>query len=258
MTIKKTAAIAGGALLSLALMGSVNAQEGEGPAIIEIFGCTFNDGNDLGDLMAVTGRWNDWVDENGIVDYTANILTPHLYSTAFPYDVVWLGVYDNPRDMGVGEANWLADGQAMNAEFGEVVTCSIHAQFAGLPVHMPEEVPDQEDGMVNLTAFQDCSLINQSNAQEAIAAHQQWGDWVAENGSDVFMGALFPIAGEDPAAEYDYKAVTGFSSAEAYGNFVATVIPGGLQRGGQIFGRVTQCDTPRLYQSIQVRAPAAD
>jgi hypothetical protein len=148
---------------------------------------------------------------------------------------------------------YCAEGGDMNAEFGEVVSCSTHIQFAGVATHLPADPPEQDDDMVNLMSFSDCTLLNQSNAIEALAAHRQWGDYLAENGSDNFSGAIFPIAGEDPDADYNYKSVTAYSSAAAYGNAIATVVPGGLQRAGQIFGRVTQCDTQRVYTSVPVR-----
>lgn len=258
MTIKKTTSIVGSGLIALLLLGVAHGQEGEAPnvVIVEIYGCTFNAGNDMSDLMAVTNRWNDWADERNLNDYTADILTPYLYSSAFPYDVIWLGVYPNAEAMGAGQAVWLAEGGELNDDFGEVVTCSIHAQFAGLAAHIPANPPDESDNAVNLTAFQDCSLHDERTIPEAVAAHGQWGEFLAERGSDNFMGMIVPIAGEDPEADYDYKAITGFSSAEAYGNFIGTVVPGGLQRANQLFGRLTDCDTSRVYQSVQVRAAA--
>lgn len=252
----RTALAIGSALATLLAIGNANSQESEAPnfVIVEIFGCNYNSGNDMSDLMEVTDRWNDWADETGTTDYTASILTPYLYSTAFPYDVIWLGVYPSPESMGSGQTRWLSDGTELNADFAEVVDCTVHAQYVGIATHLPEDPPDQSDGKVNLTAFQDCSLHSERTVQEALAAHGQWGNYLAENGSDVFMGALIPIAGEDPDADYDYKSIAGFDSAEAYGQFLGTIVPGGLQRAGQLFGRLTDCDTSRIYLSNQVRA----
>jgi hypothetical protein len=260
MTIKKTTSVVGSALVTLLALGGAQAQQGEAPniVIVEIYGCTYNDGNDMSDLMAVTNRWNRWADEHNLTDYSANILTPHLYSPAFPYDVLWLGVYNNAQAMGSGEGVWLAEGGQLNAAFGEVVSCNVHAQYAGVAAHVPATEPNQSDNRVNLLAFQDCSLHTERTIPEAIDAHRQWGEFLAERGSDNFMGAIIPIAGEDPDADYDYKAVTGFDSAEAYGRFISTVVPGGLQRAGQLFGRVTECDTSRLYTSVPVRTSAQD
>jgi hypothetical protein len=232
------------------------AQNGEPPNIvsIEIYGCNYQQGNDMGDLMSVVDDWNEWADERGIANYEASVLTPYLFSPAMSYDVLWLGVYSSEEDMGEIQTDWLANGQEMNAEFGQVVDCDAHMLFAGAPTHIPAGPEVQNDGMVDLLLFQDCSLINESSPIEALAAHGQWGDFMAENGSDVFMGAMFPVAGENPSADYNYKAVANFSSAEAWGEYLSTMIPGGLQRAGQIFGRVTQCDAPRLYTSVLVRA----
>lgn len=243
------------ALGTLVLNGNVLAQEDEPPNIVsvEIFGCNYNDGNDMGDLMEVVEQFNEWADENGVTDYEAQVLTPFMYSPAFPYDVVWLGVSPGFQEMGAGSAAWLATGQAVNAEFADVMNCSTHGVFAGTAPHVPAQPGDPDDGMVNLLSFQDCSMVNESTGLEAIEAHSEWGDYLAENGSDNFIGMIFPIAGENPAAEYNYKAVMAFDSAEAWGNYLETVIPAGLQTMEETFGRVTECDTARVYTSVRVR-----
>jgi hypothetical protein len=256
MITSRTTGIVGSALVALSLAGGAQSQENNEPVIVELYGCTFNDGNDMSDLMGVTRRWNAWADGKGVTNYTAELLTPYLYSTAFPYDVIWLGVYPNAEAMGAGQAVWLAEGDAMQAAFEEVLTCGVHAQYAGLAAHIPANPPDASDDSVGLTAFQDCSLHAERMIPDALAAHRQWGEFLAEHGSDNFMGTIIPIAGEDPDADYDYKAVTGFSSVEAYGKFLATVIPGGLERAGQLFGRVAECDTSRVYRTVQIRAAA--
>ena len=258
--MKRIALALSSGLATFVLIGSAYGQQDEAPniVIIEIYGCTYNANNDMSDFVAVTDRWNDWADERGVTDYTANILTPYLYSDAFPYDLVWLGVYPSGEAMGAGQAQWLSEGGELNAEFGEVVDCSIHAQFAATAMHVPATPPEPSDDDVGLISFQDCTLQNERGAQEALAAHGRWGDYLAANGSDLFMGALFPIAGEDPEADYNYKAVTGFSSANTYGQFIDTVVPGGLQTAGNIFGGITVCDTSRVYVTTSVRETAGD
>ena len=65
---------------------------------------------------------------------------------------------------------------------------------------------------------------------EALQALTLWGEYLAENGSDNFMGAMIPIAGEDPEADYDYKAIAGFQSANDYGKSLGTILPGAASR----------------------------
>jgi hypothetical protein len=255
---KRSKTIASSAIASVTLCTTALAQTDEPPNIvsIEMYGCNYQEGNDMSDFMSVVDQWNEWADERGISNYEASVLTPYYFSPAMPYDVLWLGVSSSEEDMGSVQAEWLANGREVNAEFGEVVDCDVHMLFAATATHVPQGPMVQNDGMVDLLSFQDCSLINESNAIEALAAHREWGDHMAENGSDVFMGAMFPVAGENPSADYNYKAVMNFSSAEALGEYLGTMIPAGLQRAGQIFGRVTQCDSQRIYTSLQVRASA--
>lgn len=255
---KAIAPTVGGLCVSLLLAGSAFTQEEEpGVVFVEIFGCAYNANNDMDDLLAVTRRWSTWSDQRNMTDYSAQILTPYYYSTAFPYDVIWLGVYRNAEAMGAGEAVWLAEGGEMGAAFDEVIDCSIHAQYAGLATHLPAQEPPESDA-VALLSFQDCSLENERTVAEALEAHREWGDYLAGRGSDLFAGVLFPIAGEDPDADYVYKAVTAYPSAVAYGQALAALGGGGLQRAGQIFDRNVDCDIQRIYASNTVREMAQD
>ncbi len=253
--MKHMSFVLGTALAALSMLSAARSQEGEAPdtVIVDLYGCTYTGNNDMGDLMGVVDRWNDWMDDNDISDYEASLLTPYLNSPAFPYDVIWLGVYPSARAMGAGETKWLRDGREMDAEYAEVLDCTVHAMYVGIPTHMPQSPPNAADGNVDLIAFQDCALHDGRILPEAFQAHGQWGRFLAENGSDNFMGVMVPFAGENPDADYDYKAITAFSSAEAYGNFIDTIVPGGLQRAGQLFGRLTDCDTSRVYTSVEVR-----
>src|SRR3970040_2129084 len=93
---------------TVVILDAAVAQE-EAPTptpVIEIFGCTYNDGNDMEDLLAVTARWYAWADGNERDDYTSIPFTPYLYSGQLTYDVLWLGAWPNATAMGAGEAVW--------------------------------------------------------------------------------------------------------------------------------------------------------
>ena len=246
--------IAVGCATVLILDTAVGQEEAPTPTpVIEIFGCTYNDGNDMEDLLAVTARWNAWADRNEIDDYTAILFTPYLYSGQLTYDVLWLGAWPNGTAMGAGEAVWFAEGGDLGDDFDAVVDCSAHAQFAEVVIREPGG-PPPEGGMA---AFQDCTVHDGRTVPEAIEAVTEWSSYLAENGSEPFSAILFALAGESPEADYTFKAVEGFESIEAYGQFVDVYTRGGFQRAEDLFGRLLTCDSPRLYRIDPVRLPPA-
>jgi hypothetical protein len=119
-------------LLPLLWSSNVLAQEPEPLTFvpIEIFTCSYNKGKDYDDLQRVIDKWNKWADENFPVPYTAWTMSPNFFSTEQDFDVIWLGAWQNGKDMGAGLEAWnSASGIAMNAEFEKVVDCDTHGNF---------------------------------------------------------------------------------------------------------------------------------
>lgn len=224
--------------------------------MIEIFGCTFIGDNDMDDLLAVTARWNRWADDHAITDYTALIMTPVMFSDALTADVFWLGANPSGAAFGAGLGRWMSEGADMNAEFEEVVDCASHSLFAEVILREPGG-PPPEAGVVS---FQDCTIHAGRSIAEAVGAGERWADYVGTNGPDVFMSQLFPVAGISPDADYNFKAVAGFESADAYGEFLSTLTGNGFAGATAaqgIFGPYVDCDSSRLYAANFVRIAAA-
>jgi len=96
---------------------------------IELFGCNFVEGSDMDDLNTVIDSWNEWMDENGHDDYTGVVLSPHFTAGSFPYDVLWVGIWENGAALG-GMQQWLTEGGEIQDDFAEVVQCPVHQAFA--------------------------------------------------------------------------------------------------------------------------------
>ena len=246
-----------GAIAAFAALGLANdaaAQQQPGPlGVVEIFACNFVGASDMEDLLSVAERWNDCADDRDVTDYTAFILTPYLFSDDVTFEVGWLGAYPNGAAMGAGQAQWLTEGTDLAADFEEVVDCDSHSQFAAANIRMPPGGPPEAGGLLG---FRNCTLHEGRIAQEVGPAIAQWGNYLAENGHDGFDGMLFPVAGERPDATYHFKTVHGFSSPVAYGEFMDIVTGGGLQVAQNLFGRLMDCDSPRIYAMTNVRVSA--
>jgi hypothetical protein len=237
----------------LMLHTAVAQEEAPTPTpVVEIFGCTFIEGSDMEDLTAVATRWSAWADDNEITNYTAFILTPYLYSDQLTYDVLWLGAWPNGAAMGAGEAVWFAEGGDVADDFDAVVDCSIHALFAEVMLRQPEAPPPEGA----LVTFEDCKVQDGRTVTEAVTAVLEWTNYLAENGTDHFSAAFFPLAGESDEAGYDFKRVQGFSSIQDYGEFVDINTRGGYERHEELFSRLLTCDSPRVYVGDLVRLAA--
>ena len=222
--------------------------------VIEIFGCNYKGSNDMADLQAVTNRWNQWADRNNMTDYTAFLVTPYLHSDQLTYDVLWLGAWPNGAAMGADEALWFAQGGEVSAAFDAVVDCSAHAQYAEVVVGAPEgPVPEAP-----IVAFSDCTVHEGRTVDEAITALGQWREYLVANGINEFNAVLFPVAGEEPDADYTFKSIEGYETIQSYGRTLDVITRGGYMRADELFSRLLDCNSPRVYQFDLVRRAAGE
>jgi hypothetical protein len=241
-------------LAPFVLATPLSAQEEAAQAtpIVEIFGCNYKGTNDTADLQAVTARWSAWADRVNMNDYTAFLATPYLHSDQLTYDVLWLGSWPSGTAMGASEAVWFAEGGVLEDQFNAVVDCSAHVQYAELVLGAPEG-PTPEAPVV---AFSDCTVHEGRTADEAITALGQWREYLVANGVNEFNAVFFPIAGEEPDAEYSFKSIEGYETIQSYGRALDVITRGGYVRAEELFGRLLDCDSPRVYLFDLIRAAA--
>ena len=58
-------------------------------------------------------------------------------------------------------------------------------------------------------------------------------------------------------ADYTFKSVEGFESIEAYGQYTDVYTGGGFLRAEELFGRLLDCNSARVYALNRVRLAAA-
>jgi hypothetical protein len=220
--------------------------------IIEIYACNFNENSDRADLDAVTARFNTWADRNNTTDYTAFIMTPWVYSPDLPYDVLWLGAWPNGTAMGRGETTYMSQGREIAAAFDTVLDCPTHSLYAEIMINQPGQPPPQNP----VAVFRDCTVRDGRTVPEAIEALGQWSEYVKGQGADPFSAILFGLGGLPDEDDYTFKSVEGFESMEALGQFMDLYTGGGFLRAEEIFGRLIECDSPRIYALSRVRLAA--
>ena len=73
-----------------------------------------------------------------------------------------------------------------------------------------------------------------------------------------FAAMLFGLAGlPEEDADYTFKEVEGFESIEAYGKYTDVYTGGGFLRAEELFGRLLECNSARVYALNRVRLAEA-
>ncbi len=194
--------------------------------ILEIFACNLNDGSDMADLDAVTARFNSWADRNNVTNYTAFLARPWIYSADLPYDVLWIGTWQNGTAMAQGETLYMAQGGEIAAAFESVIDCPAHSLYATVGVREPQGPPPESP----VAVFRDCTVRDGRTVPEALDALGQWSEHLATLGATPLSAALFALGGLTDEEDYTFKAVEGFDSMEALGKSLDVYTGGAFMR----------------------------
>ncbi len=235
----------------LLVLGTTSASAQDGPLTwtpVELIGCNFNDGSNMEDLNGVIDTWNEWMDETGQNDYLGVVLEPYFTATDFPFDVLWLGAWQDAAGM-AGMQQWLTDGAEILADFGEVVTCPLHQGFASANIKQPGEA----EGIVPV-AFQNCTIAENRSGPQAVGAITEFSEYLTEQGHNGGHWIMRPAAGEATDASYNFKWVRSHSSWAALGDYFEVMYnQGGFGRLGDGLENLLACDSPRVYNSRLAR-----
>lgn len=109
-----------GAVASLALIGwSATATADE---VAEVFTCTVLDGKTLQEVQAVNKKWLDWMHANVSEKIRSSAATPLVGDNE---GFLYVDTYPDLATWAAGQAALQTDaGQAVEAAFGDVMTCS--------------------------------------------------------------------------------------------------------------------------------------
>ena len=103
---------------------------------VEFWGCKFNEGKGMSDLMSWTAEWNEVVD--GLPDdgYNAWVMTPMFKSNMTALDFLWVGAWPDYTKMGSGLDDFFNGeaGSALFAKFLQITTCEIHDLYSSTAV----------------------------------------------------------------------------------------------------------------------------
>jgi uncharacterized membrane protein YkvA (DUF1232 family) len=254
----KIIAFATGGLLVLAALNSALAQDAGQRSLVsvDLWACSFNDRQDMGDLDDWVDKFNAWLEENDSPDYAAWTLTPAYWGPNQNFNFIWLGVWPNGNAMGQGWDQWNAGNGGLMDEFLAISTCSAHNNFASIAHRLPEGLDNSGNGVL---AISDCKVADGTPQGAVGRAMRQWVNVLNEAESNAAIYHWFPVFGGG-GANFDFKEVTAYQNYTDLGADYERMGNGGLVRQKRgLLGHLAQCDEARVYNSqsrrfIDVRA----
>ncbi len=234
--------------------GEAQDEEVPDPAVpVELYACTYNDGQGSADLDAATAKWNAWADDRALSDYTAWTLTKFYSGPEQEFNFIWLGVAPDAKALGRAQDDWIANGGAIQAEFDKVADCNIHANFAAVNFKEP---PERDDPLSNIVlSFSDCIIADGKNFGDDVApAIAAWSDFRTGHGSIAGHWVLFPAYGGG-GEEFDFKWVVSHGNHEEQGADYDAYDP---DKASELFEGVLDCDSSRVYNATNRRRAESD
>jgi hypothetical protein len=228
-------------------VGTASAQDDEGPpnfSPLELFVCSYRDGQDQGDFDNAMDEMRDWMEENDGAPYSAWRLNPFITGGNFDADFIYLGSWPDGSTMGKDNAAYFATGADAIEAWDEAVECGVSVMYAS---HNVKEPPPNVDAGEFVLTVSDCKVAEGRKTGDAIAAMRSWGDYRAANGSLGGQWLWFPAYGGG-AVDYTFKLVYGFSGLESFGNYWSWYVDNqGYLTWGDMTGGLVSCDVDRAY-----------
>ncbi|RLA59838.1 MAG: hypothetical protein DRR04_07365 [Gammaproteobacteria bacterium] len=215
---------------------------------VDFRACNFQSGKTMKDLDKVSAKFKQYANKNDFA-YSAWTLTPQYHNGA-EFDVGWLGAWPSGDAYGLSMEKWVTTGQALQAEFDQVIDCGNHHELAlSLPINAPEGTPT--DGLLMIYK---CTLEDGKTLGDAYAAHLEWG--TAKKGMGFLDNSwMFQPAIGAGDIDFDYyHAVVFYRYSDLGAGMELYANGGGMQRHDKILGGVSSCQTPSIYDALSVRA----
>ena len=182
------------------------------------------------------------MDENDANQYFAMTMTPQMHGPE-TFDVGWLGVAPTGEIMGRGRDGFRANGGEAAAEFGAVLDCESHSQFASLKIKEP---PEREDPGSIVVAFSDCEIEDDYKIGDVIDGLRAWGAHQTESGYSNGTWVLFPAYGSGDE-DFDFKMVNAYDNHAGMGrDFDLYGTGGGYMKRREIMGDMLDCGVSRV------------
>ena len=236
--------------------GAVGAQDNQ-PALelaskvvpVDMYICSFHDGQGPEQLDEAVEGWNGYMDRNGTDDYAAWILTKFYSGNLQDFDFIWLGAWKDGHAMGAGTDMWLTTGGEYIEKFGEIADCGRHINLASINYKLPRSgTPDN-----SVIAFTNCDVMEGQSYGAVAEAAVSWSQVLTDAGSTAAIYHWFPVYGGG-GERADFQLVTAHENYTELGADLERMTNGELFRqSNALFADLMECDIDRVYNATSIR-----
>ena len=216
---------------------------------VETWGCAFNEGHDMNDLMAVVEEWNEWADETNSANYNAFIMTPLFHPSGMNSMIGWMGNWADWASMGDSLETLYTDGGKILEEFSKVWNCSSRSVFGGRIVRPP---PEKITGNA-ITTFYNCNMKEGKDRSDLLAADKKWAEYLDSTNDKSAIVNLWPGPGN--LEDFEFKVSIWEPSLGQLGrSWELWSNGGGAKMWSEIYNDAVECSDPgRGYSATRVR-----
>ena len=236
------------------VISSAHADDHATPSLIpiEVYGCSYNEGKDLDDLLQVAKSWEKWIDREIPQAGFAFVLSPYLVDSANGHsDIYWVNVNSTFESMGSAMDEWGAKGGKYLERFNEVCTSDNHSMFVGYPITPPN---DDEAAPFQMT-FQVCNAKDGATMQKRMAADQIMLENRDKYGLEGGMMRWFPMAGMDRSIEFDFLNVSFVQNSTTWGRNMDKYVANMQSIGPNPHADLQECTSGEVWSGVPVRDP---
>ena len=212
---------------------------------VDLWTCSFNDRQDMGDLDNWVSRFNNWADEQEDNTYVAWTMTSSYWgANQTGWDFLWLGVWTDANAMGQGWDSWNATNEGLMSDFAAISSCDNHGNFASAAYRLPQNDGTPQSGVLTVS---DCKLRHGVPFSAVDGAMRRWVGVLDNAGSRAALYHWYPVFGGG-GEEFDYKEVYAYENYSELGADYERRGNGRLFEQSQaLFDHLVDCDSARVY-----------
>ncbi len=215
---------------------------------VEIFGCSYNEGKGLDDLLAVGKKWSKWADKEMPEAGFAAVLTPYIFDRRnHASDVYWMNMMPGFERMGGAMDDWVAKGAKLQAQFDEVCSGNNHTLFIGQGIQRPKE-----GTRLGIMSIQMCTSKEDMSPEKMFAADAQMRAQQEKMGVEGGMMRWFPFSGMSREFDFDFMMIRVASSMKQIGQNMDTFMKN-MGSMSSPYESIQECASGEMFAITPVR-----
>tara|TARA_E500000331_G_scaffold347949_1_gene388819 strand:+ start:117 stop:881 length:765 start_codon:yes stop_codon:yes gene_type:complete len=216
---------------------------------LEVISFTLNQKKDIADVIEWSSGVDTFVSEELDTGYMAWIVTPDAVNLDdYPMDFFWLGVADDFKSLGKGRDTYFEKADKLQEKMEKISSLEGRRLFASMPV---KPIIDSGPGNGLLTVWS-CQFQEGMGFAELAAADQTMMAYMDKVEMPGGMYRWFSGPGAPSSEEADFRNVLLNDTDESRGAFVDMMMAGGFKVAQESYGKVIDCDAPRVWRAIHV------